>query len=301
MNHHFAQFNVAWLKKPFDHPATADFKNAIDPIHDLADKAPGFVWRLIADGHSSATTLRPLGEDGIINFTVWESRDAMAAWVYRSPEHAGALRRRRDWFHPPMEPNVAMWWIPAGHTPTLEEALDRLQYLRNNGATPLAFTYKDKYMPEDAEAYLKEPGKPPLGDAPIGAAQARRCIDAYVGAWNEPEAGTRTQMLAQVMTDDGTYLDPVKVATGRAALVEYIGQVQAKYPGGRVVRTSTVDVHHHACRFHWCVAKADGTRLPESLDIVDFARDGRIRRVLGFFGPAVSETSATPATPSSAA
>lgn len=110
MKYHFAQFNVAWLKKPLDHPDMADFKNGIDPIHELADKAPGFVWRLIADGHSSAITLRPLGEDCLLNFTIWESREAMANWVYRD-EHADALKRRRDWFHPPMEPSVAMWWL----------------------------------------------------------------------------------------------------------------------------------------------------------------------------------------------
>ncbi|MCW5230343.1 DUF3291 domain-containing protein [Verminephrobacter eiseniae] len=289
MKHHFAQFNVAWLKKPLDHPDIADFKNGIDPIHELVDKAPGFVWRLIADGHSSATTLRPLGEDGIINFTVWESRKAMANWVYRD-EHAGALKRRRDWFHPPMEPGMAMWWIPAGHTPTLEEALDRLQYLRSHGATPLAFAFKDRYTPEDADAYLKEPGRPPLGDPRIGAAQAERCIDAYVAAWNEPDAERRMQKLAQVMTDDGVYCDPAKLAQGRAALVDYIAQVQAKYAGGHIERTSTVDVHHYSGRFNWRAVKVDGTLLPESLDVVEFARDGRICRVTGFFGPPIAHS-----------
>jgi heme-degrading monooxygenase HmoA len=155
MNYHFAQFNVAWLRKPLDHPDIADFKNAIDPVHALADQAPGFVWRLIAEGHDDATALRPLGEDGIITCTVWESREAMAAWVYRN-EHGDALKRRRDWFHPPVQPNVVMWWHPAGHTPTLDEALHRLQYLRNNGSTPFAFAFKDKYSPGDAEAYMNE-------------------------------------------------------------------------------------------------------------------------------------------------
>lgn len=283
MTHHFAQFNVAWLKKPLDHPDTADFKNAIDPVHELADAAPGFVWRLVADGHTSATTLRPLGEDGIINFTVWESREAMAAWVYRN-EHGSALRRRRDWFYPPLEPSVVMWWIPAGHTPTLEEALDRLQYLRNHGPTPLAFTYKEKYVPADAEAYQAAPGRPPVADPRVGAAQAERCIDAYVSAWNEPEPEKRRQRLAQVLTDDCVYCDPAALADGRAAIIEVIGRVQSRYPGGRIERTSVVDVHHHACRFGWRLVRADGKALPESIDFVEFARDGRIRRVTGFFG-----------------
>jgi heme-degrading monooxygenase HmoA len=283
MNYHFAQFNVAWLKKPLEHPDTADFKNAIDSVHELADQAPGFVWRLTADGHDDATALRPLGADGIINCTVWESREAMAAWVYRN-EHGDALKRRRDWFGPPIEPNVVMWWIPAGHTPTLDEALDRLRYLRDNGSTPLAFTFKDKYHPEDAEAYVNEPGKPLPGPARIGAEQVRRCIDAYLDAWNEPRADQRRQILAQVMTDDAAYADPAKQVDSRAGVVEYIGEVLNRYPGGRIVRTSEVDAYHLVCRFNWRLVKADGTKLPESVDFVEFTRDGRIRRVTGFFG-----------------
>lgn len=284
MDHHFAQFNVAWLRKPLDHPEIADFKNAIDPVHELADQAPGFVWRLIAEGHDDATALRPLGEDGIINCTVWESREAMAAWVYRH-EHGDALKRRRDWFTRPVEPNVVMWWVPAGHTPTLGEALDRLQYLRNTGPTPLAFTFKDKYRPEDADAYLHELGSNPLGAPQVGAQQARRCIDAYIDAWNEPLADRRRQILAQVMTDGSTYVDPNTDLDSRAGLIEYIGEVLDRWPGRRIVRTSEVDVHHLTCRFNWRLVKADGTRAAESVDFVEFARDGRIHGVTGFFGP----------------
>lgn len=100
------------------------------------------------------------------------------------------------------------------------------------------------------------------------------------------------QMLAQVMTDDGVYCDPAKLAQGRVAIVDYIAQVQAKYAGGRIVRTSTVDVHHYSCRFNWRVVKVDGTPLPESVDIIEFARDGRICRVTGFFGPPVAHPAA---------
>jgi hypothetical protein len=178
-----------------------------------------------------------------------------------------------------------MWWVPAGHTPTLDEALDRLQYLRTNGSTPLAFTFKDKYGPEDAEAYMNEPGTPPLGATHIGAEQARRCIDAYFDAWNEPQADKRRQILAQVMTDNSTYVDPNTDLDSRDGLVEYIDQVLNKSPGRRVVRTSELDVHHLVCRFNWRLVKADGTQGAESVDLVEFAPDGRIHRVTGFFGP----------------
>jgi len=284
VKHHFAQFNVAWLRKPLEHPEIDDFRNAIDPLHAIADRTPGFVWRLIADGGEDATTLRPLGEDGIINCTVWETRDAMAAWVYRHG-HGDALKRRRDWFHPPLEANVVMWWIPAGQVPTLDESIDRLQYLRTHGSTPIAFSYKDKYTPEDAAAYLDRPDVPPLGVRTIGAEQAVRCIDSYIDAWNQSDPELRRLTLAQVMTDDATYRDPAQVLGSREALANYIGQVHAKLPGRRVVRTSSVDVHHLDCRFNWQLIQPDGTRGADSVDFAEFARDGRLRHVVGFFGP----------------
>lgn len=132
---------------------------------------------------------------------------------------------------------------------------------------------------------MNEPATPPPGAPNIGAERARRCIDAYVDAWNEPQAGKRRQLLAQVMTDDATYADPVKQMDSRAVLTEYIGEVLDRYPGRRIVRTSEVDAHSLVCRFNWQLVKADGTRAPESVDFVDFAGDGRIRRVTGFFGP----------------
>ncbi len=288
MAHHFAQFNVAWLRKPLEHPQIADFRNAIDPLHADADQTPGFVWRLIADGTDDATALRPLGEDGIINCTVWESREAMAAWVYQK-DHGAALKRRRDWFHPPLEPNAVMWWIPAGETPTLTEAIDRLQYLRTHGATPLAFPFKDKFKPEDAQQYASRPDIPRLGEAVIGAAQAQRCIDTYIDAWNEPSVDRRGQLLCQVMTDQGTYVDPRHTCQGRQGLIDYIQRMVGERPGRRVVRISNIDVHGLVCRFDWQIVKPDGTRGAPSVDFIEFTRDGRILRIFGFFGPLTPE------------
>lgn len=133
--------------------------------------------------------------------------------------------------------------------------------------------------------YLNEPGRPPLDAPSIGAEQARRCIDAYIDAWSEPEADKRRQILAQVMTDDGAYADPAKQMDSPAGLAECIGEVLDQYPGRRIVRTSEVDAHNLVCRFNWRLVKADGTQGPESVDFVEFARDGRIRHVTGFFGP----------------
>lgn len=119
----------------------------------------------------------------------------------------------------------------------------------------------------------------------ISAEQAQRCIDAYIDAWNEPEADRRAQILARVMTADGVYADPTKQFESRSALADYIGTALDAYPGRRIVRTSEVDTHNLVCRFNWRMIKGDGRSAPESVDFVEFAGDGRISRVTGFFGP----------------
>ena len=62
-------------------------------------------------------------------------------------------------------------------------------------------------------------------------------------------------------------------------------QFEQRCPGARVVRTSGVDAHHHLARFAWHVVLADGTTLPDGLDLAELTPDGRIRRIIGFFGP----------------
>ena len=77
----------------------------------------------------------------ILNLTVWTSVEALAEFVYRSG-HVEFLRRKREWFERAVEAHLVMWWVPAGHRPTVEEALDRLEDLRSNGASARAFTFR---------------------------------------------------------------------------------------------------------------------------------------------------------------
>jgi hypothetical protein len=52
------------------------------------------------------------------------------------------MRRRREWFASMAEAVTALWWIPAGHIPTVAEAEERLEHLRRHGPTPHAFTFR---------------------------------------------------------------------------------------------------------------------------------------------------------------
>jgi hypothetical protein len=121
-------------------------------------------------------------------------------------------------------------------------------------------------------------------------------IDAYCTAWSEADAAQRERQLAQVLEADVRYTDPRADTTGVAQLSVHIGAVLAKRPGARVVRTSGVDAHHHLARFAWRVVQADGSMLPEGIDVVAFSSSGKLCRIVGFFGPLAPIPLAGPAT-----
>ena len=118
------------------------------------------------------------------------------------------------------------------------------------------------------------------------SSDATTLINRYCAVWNEPEPERRRAMLEAVWDEQGVYTDPRANATGIEALLAHIAAVRAGRPGARIVRTTAVDMHHGVARFGWCVVEADGTLLPEGIDIVWFTPDGaRIAQILGFFGP----------------
>jgi len=146
---HLAQINIGRLSAPLDDPSMAGFVNRLDEINALADRAPGFVWRLQTE-QGNATAIRPFDDDQIaLNMSVWESLEALRSYVYSSA-HADLLRQRRDWFEKFDRVYLALWWIPAGHIPSIEEGKARLASLEENGPTPFAFTFKAVFTPEEA-------------------------------------------------------------------------------------------------------------------------------------------------------
>jgi Domain of unknown function (DUF3291) len=150
-----AQVNIGRLVAPLDSPRLADFVAGLDPVNAVADGAPGFVWRLQTED-GNATALRAFeadaeGSDGgiLINMSVWESVEALAAFVY-GDAHLAVLRRRREWFERLKDDYAALWWVPRGHIPTITEAEDRVKSLREHGPTPQAFTLRVHFPPPDS-------------------------------------------------------------------------------------------------------------------------------------------------------
>ncbi|MFL5751038.1 MAG: DUF3291 domain-containing protein [Chloroflexota bacterium] len=138
--------NVARPRAPLGSAAMAGFVAALGPVNDLADSSPGFVWRLPSTESHGATTVEDDGSALVLNLSVWESYEALHAFVYRSP-HGAYLRRRARWFSPVTPPWTALWWLPAGTHPTPDEALRRLRHLRAHGPSPQAFTLRRRFDP----------------------------------------------------------------------------------------------------------------------------------------------------------
>jgi hypothetical protein len=156
MYYHLAQVNVARALEPLDSPRLAPFMARLDAVNAEAESAPGFVWRL-----RDATTTAHEDADPLllVNMSVWDSPQGLKAYAY-SAGHVEAFRRRAEWFEKPGQPHLAMWWIPAGHIPTVAEAYERLDFLRRRGDTEAAFTFSRLSSPPDAPQ--SEPVPPPV-------------------------------------------------------------------------------------------------------------------------------------------
>ena len=139
-----AQLNVARAVAPLDHARLADFVGWLDEINALADRSPGFIWRL--QGENGNNTAMKTSPDPlfIVNMSVWASIDELQAFTYASG-HKTVCARRFEWFERRDGPNHVMWWIPKDTIPDVREALDRLALLTELGPTPAAFTFKQRF------------------------------------------------------------------------------------------------------------------------------------------------------------
>jgi Domain of unknown function (DUF3291) len=138
--------NIALPLAPIDEPLMAEFVALLAPINALADDALGFVWRLQTED-GDATAIEAFDDDRmIVNMSVWETIDDLARFVYRSG-HVDVMRRRREWFER-IGIHMVLWWVAVGHVPSVDEAEERLDHLREHGPTPHAFTFKARFLPE---------------------------------------------------------------------------------------------------------------------------------------------------------
>ena len=138
---HLAQLNFGRLVAETDDPRVAEFMAALDRVNGLGKRMPGFVWMMEGSGEPGTgnTETKIDGDPRFVsNLTVWESVEALEAFVWKTV-HRQFYERRREWFDVLGEKHLVMWWVPEGHRPTLEEGLERLAQLRAQGDSDRAF------------------------------------------------------------------------------------------------------------------------------------------------------------------
>lgn len=146
---HIAQLNVANALHGPDDGRMQGFYLQLDEINTLAEAAPGFVWRLKSDS-GNATDIQVTDDPLLlVNMSVWKSIDALFEFAYRS-DHRRVFAGRRQWFEKPSSPYQVLWWVEAGHEPSVEEALERLDLLRTSGPSAQAFTFQERFEPTGA-------------------------------------------------------------------------------------------------------------------------------------------------------
>ena len=141
---HLAELNIGRLLAPTDDPRVAEFMGALDRINGLGKRMPGFVWMSEGSGEPGTgnTAVKLEGDARFVsNLTVWESVETLEAFVWNTV-HRAFYERRAEWFEVLGRMHFVMWWVPAGHRPTIDEAMARLAYCQAHGDSDQAFGWK---------------------------------------------------------------------------------------------------------------------------------------------------------------
>lgn len=140
-NTQLAQLNVARALDDLDSPRLADFMAALDRVNAVAERSAGFVWRLKSEA-GNATDIQ-VGDDArfIVNMSVWETPAHLEQFVWNTV-HARIYQKKQEWFEAATTPHFVMWWVPAGHMPTTDQAMARLAKLAAVGPSADAFGWE---------------------------------------------------------------------------------------------------------------------------------------------------------------
>jgi uncharacterized protein DUF3291 len=145
MTHHLAQINVGRILYPLDDPRMAGFMTQLDPVNAIADKSPGFIWRLqTAAGNATDIPFSDVDPFFLLNMSVWESLESLRDFTYRA-HHLEVFRERAKWFEDLGKARYCLWWIPAGHIPTVAEGRERIEHFWQHGSTPFSFWFSQPF------------------------------------------------------------------------------------------------------------------------------------------------------------
>ncbi|WOJ97474.1 DUF3291 domain-containing protein [Congregibacter brevis] len=147
-NYHLVQVNIAHALAEMNDPIMEGFASRLDEINALAERSPGFVWRLQSDSGNATDILAFEDPTLLINMSVWTSVEALERYVYLG-EHIALMRHRKQWFTRPSGPHMVLWWVAGGEIPSIDDAKARLKLLEERGPSIDAFTFRERFPPPD--------------------------------------------------------------------------------------------------------------------------------------------------------
>jgi hypothetical protein len=141
---HVAELNIGRLNYPIDDPRMAEFVDNLGRVNAMAERMPGFVWRLVGDGsNDGALDLRPYEADPMmaVNMSVWQTVEHLEQYVWNTV-HKRFYNRKAEWFQPMKSHHFVMWPVEEGHVPSVQEAMDRLEHLEAHGNSDYAYDWQ---------------------------------------------------------------------------------------------------------------------------------------------------------------
>ncbi len=123
------------------------FTGRVDIINAMADRSPGFIWRLTDDDETDgALSLRMEGQNDytLVNMSVWADIESLFHFIYKTA-HAKVMQGKDDWFNPLSKNHMVLWWVEDGHIPSMDEAKEKLDAIRANGPSPKAFDFQTPF------------------------------------------------------------------------------------------------------------------------------------------------------------
>jgi hypothetical protein len=138
--YHLAELNIGRIRYELDDPRMAEFADNLALVNGIAERSSGFVWRY-TDESGNATSTRPYDSLTIVNVSVWENVESLEKYVWQTV-HKRFYGRRHEWFDKFEGPYFVMWWVPVGHRPTIQEAVERLEHLKAHGPSGHGFGWE---------------------------------------------------------------------------------------------------------------------------------------------------------------
>jgi uncharacterized protein YndB with AHSA1/START domain len=109
-------------------------------------------------------------------------------------------------------------------------------------------------------------------------------VDAFLSAWGDPDAPTRRRLLESCAAPEIVLRDAYSATDGLEDLLAQLEAVQTFMPGVSLTRDGEVLLSHGTAFARWTAKKSSGETFGRGTNVYDLAPDGKIARVVGFWG-----------------